>query len=58
MNFDSVIRDGYPIYNLTDRVTTYVCPQIVQMFKESELKASDIPANGFTDDVKSLIMFR
>jgi hypothetical protein len=58
VNFDSVIREGHSVYNLTDRVTTYVCPQIVQVFKEDQLRANDIPAEGFTDDIKSLLMFR
>jgi hypothetical protein len=52
------MRDGYSVYNLSERVTPYVCPQIVQMYKEDELLANDIPTVDFTDDVKALIMFR
>ncbi|MBP9779643.1 S-layer homology domain-containing protein, partial [Candidatus Gracilibacteria bacterium] len=58
VNLDSSVRDGYSVYNLSERVTPYVCPQIVQMYKEDELLANDIPTVDFTDDVKALIMFR
>jgi hypothetical protein len=58
VNLDSSMRDGYSVYNLSERVTPYVCPQIVQMYKEDELLANDIPTVDFTDDVKALIMFR
>ena len=46
------------MYTLTDRVTDYVCPQIVKVYSENQLMAQDIPGTEFTDDVKSLIMFR
>ncbi len=58
VNKDANTRDGYPVYNLSQRVTTYICPQIVQMYKEDDLKANDIPVIEFTDDIKAILMFR
>ena len=58
VNLDSSLRDGYPVYNLTNRSTTYVCPQIVQMYSASGILAKDIPSSEFSDDIKALIMFR
>ncbi len=58
VNLDASLRDGYPVYNLSERVTTYICPQIVQMYNEKAIKAQDIPQIDFTDDIKAIIMFR
>jgi hypothetical protein len=46
------------IYELKDRVTSYVCPKIVLVYKEKQLTPSDIPSSEFADDIKSLLMFR
>lgn len=50
--------DQKNVYTLTNRATEYICPQILQVYTGGELKAQDIPASLFTDDVKSVIMFR
>ena len=46
-----------PIYDLTTRVTEFVCPQLVQVYSENQLLATDIPSE-FSDDVKAVMMFR
>jgi hypothetical protein len=46
-----------PIYDLTRRVTEFVCPQVVQVYAENQLLAKDIPSD-FSDDVKAVMMFR
>ena len=46
------------IFNLENRVTDYICPQLVQVYNQSELTAIDIPSTEFLDDIKSVIMFR
>jgi hypothetical protein len=46
-----------PIYDLTRRVTEFVCPQIVQVYAQNQLLAKDIPSD-FSDDVKAVMMFR
>ena len=58
VSFNSVLSDGTKVFDLKERVTDYVCPQVVQMFTLAEVEAKDIPRNYFVDDVKSLIMFR
>ncbi len=58
VSYHSQLSDGTKVFDLKERVTNYVCPQVVQMFTLSEIEATDIPRNNFTDDVKSLIMFR
>ena len=49
---------GQKVYSVENRVTEYICPKIVQVYSEDQLKAGDIPTSLFTDDVKSVIMFR
>lgn len=39
-------------------MTDVVCPKIVQVYSEGELRSRDIPQDGFMDDVKAVIMFR
>jgi hypothetical protein len=35
-----------------------VCPQIIKVYDKDELLTRDIPKDGFTDDVLSVVMFR
>lgn len=58
MSYDSKNQDGLQIYNLKERITDYVCPQIVQVFKENKIETKDIPKGEFSDDTKALVMFR
>ncbi len=58
VNLDSTLREGYQVYTLSERVTDYVCPQLVQVYSLGDLKTQDIPSGDFTDDIKALIMFR
>ncbi len=48
----------YPVYELKDRVTEYVCPRIVKMYDESSLQATDISNIDFAEDIRSVLMFR
>jgi len=52
-------QNNQNIYTIENRVTDYICPQIVQVFSENDILARDIQtATVFTDDLKSMIMFR
>lgn len=67
-------KTGEKIYTLKSPLTDYICPQIVQVYSEDEIKAQDIPgltqtdsqtqissqtsSSLFSDDIKSVIMFR
>jgi hypothetical protein len=50
--------DGKEIFTLKDRLTDYICPQIVKVYNKSEILSTDIPKFGYTDDINALIMFR
>lgn len=48
----------YPVYELKNRVTEYVCPRIVKIYDESSLQATDISRTNFSEDIRSVLMFR
>ena len=49
---------GQKIYNLSNRVTDYICPAIVQAYPYNELVVQDISNSSFQDDISALMMFR
>jgi S-layer homology domain len=51
-------KNNQSIFELKNRVTDYICPKIVKVYDERDILASDVPSTQFTEDVKSVIMFR
>ena len=49
---------GQKIYNLSGRITDYICPAIVQAYPYNELVVQDISNSPFQDDIAALMMFR
>ena len=49
---------GQKIYNLSGRITDYICPAIVQAYPYNELVVQDISNSSFQDDISALMMFR
>lgn len=49
---------GQKIYNLSGRITDYICPAIVQAYPYDELVVQDISNSSFQDDISALMMFR
>ena len=46
------------MYTIENRITDYICPKIVQVYGEDQLLAKDLGSSVFTDDMKSIIMYR
>ena len=49
---------GQKVYNLSNRITDYICPAIVQAYPYNELVVQDISNSPFQDDIAALMMFR
>jgi subtilisin-like proprotein convertase family protein len=48
----------FPIYEIKNRITDYICPRIVKMYDVDSVLAGDIPTNKFSEDIQSVVMFR
>ena len=49
---------GQKVYNLSNRITDYICPAIVQAYPYNKLVVQDISNSPFQDDIAALMMFR
>ncbi|MBP9812218.1 S-layer homology domain-containing protein, partial [Candidatus Gracilibacteria bacterium] len=49
---------NYPTIPVENTITDFICPTIVKVFDENELRATDIPNNEFADDIKAILMYR
>ena len=50
---------GQKVFNLENRITDFICPQVVQAYDYSDLVVRDNPTSGvFHDDIAALMMFR
>ena len=46
------------VYTIENRITDYICPKIVQVYGEDQLLAKDLGSSVFSDDMKSVLMYR
>ena len=46
------------MYTIENRITDYICPKIVQVYGEDQLLAKDLGSSVFSDDMKSVLMYR
>lgn len=58
VKFEENTEEGYKIYTLGNRITDYICPQIVQVYEDTEVNIWDFQTEGASDSVKSTVMFR
>lgn len=49
---------GQKTYTVNNRVTTMVCPTVVQPYSEAQVLATDVATSPFINDIKAMIMFR
>lgn len=49
---------NYQTIPVENTITDFICPTIVKVFDEDELRATDIPKNEFADDIKAILMYR